>query len=300
MNTRTHLAIATILPLAAIWATATAVAQGPAATDAPETSSYPVTPRTDVRSDEVPVLWLRGPFGKVAGGTRSEPATTPPGGGPLGMLYQRMPLQLEMTDPGLLPGIRVAAEPVEPGEREVLAQGQPAFEGPSVPGVQLVVASLTSGDTVIERAWLVEVPERQLPEDGLVIDIPAPRIVVSTAAGRQVGVMADGCYAFLCVETGPPTPASTLTALATQVQETPVLSIEDGSALIGWQGRLTPLAGTDGEPREATGAIADTAVATVALDGLEPSSRGEWLLEVLVEFDRERGWAWNAYRLVAE
>jgi len=245
-------------------------------------------------------VWLRGPFGKVVGGTRSEPAETPPVGGPLDMVYQRMPLLLEAGDPALLSGIRVTAELVETGQLETLAQGQPAFEGPSQPGVQLVIASLAHGGTPVERAWLVEVPDRELPEDGLAIDIPAPGIVVSTASGPQVGVMADGCYAFLCVETGPPPPPGTLAALPTQVDETPVLSVEDDSALVAWQGRLTPLPGTQGDEREATGAVTDTPAITVALDGLEPPARGEWLLEVWVEFDRERGWAWNAYRLVVE
>jgi hypothetical protein len=166
--------------------------------------------------------------------------------------------------------------------------------------VQLVIATIAREGAAVEGAWLVEVPERELPEDGLVIDIPAPRIVVATESGRQGGVMADGCYAFLCVETGPPPPASSLAALATRVGETPVLSTEDGSALIAWQGRLSPLSGTQGNAREATGAVTDTPAATMPLDGLEPVARGEWLLEVRVEFDRERGWAWNAYRLVVK
>jgi hypothetical protein len=216
------------------------------------------------------------------------------------MAYQRMPLLLEVEDPNLLPGIRVTAELVETGQREILAQGEPAFQGPSLSGVQLVIASLAREGTNVERAWLVDVPERALPEDGLVVDIPAPHIVVSTGSGRQVGVMADGCYAFLCVETGPPPPAGTLAALPAEVGETPVLSTEDGSALAAWQGRLTPLAGTQGDDREATGVITDMAAVDVALTGLEPPARGEWLLEVWVEFDRERGWAWNSYRLVVE
>jgi hypothetical protein len=289
-----------LLALASFWATASTVAQGPTATAAVDAHSHLTEPRTEDGSQEAPVLWLRGPFGKVAGGTRGDPATTPPGGGPLDMAYQRMPLSLEADDPGLLSGIRVTSELVETGQRETLAQGQPVFEGPALPGVQLVIASLSRGGTVVELAWLVDVPERELPEDGLVIDIPAPGVIVSTESGQQVGVMADGCYAFLCVETGPPPPASTLAALVTRVGETPVLSIGDGSALVAWQGRLSPLGGTQETAREATGAITDTPTVIVPLDGLEPPARGDWLLEVRVEFDRERGWAWYDYRLIAE
>ena len=47
-------------------------------------------------------------------------------------------------------------------------------------------------------------------------------------------------------------------------------------------------------------AVTDTATSTVSLSGLEPAGPGEWLLDVEVELDRERGWLRTSYRLVVE
>lgn len=298
MTSRQRAVAAATLALASLWATATAVAQAPSAVPG-------ATPPTDLpqtvaaASAASPVVWLRGPFGTVPGGSREEPATAPPSGEALDMHTRRMPILLEVDDASLLPAIHVVAEPTGPGEREYLAHGEPAFEGPSMPGEHLIVASLPGGDAVEERVWLVVVPDREPPADGL-IDIPAPPILVSTAAGTQAGMMASGCYAFLCVEAGPSAPPESLQPLSAEAGETPLLRIADGSALVAWQGRLTPLGETDGESREAGGAITDSPVAEVALAGLEPPGRGGWLLEVRVDFDRERGWLWNAYRLVVD
>jgi hypothetical protein len=152
---------------------------------------------------------------------------------------------------------------------------------------------------IIERAWLVDVPDRDPPADGI-YDLPAPAIEVATSLGRQEGTLGDGCYVYLCVETGRDTPPRELDPLAASVGETPALSLLDGSALVAWEGSLTPIGGTAGEPRTAAGVVTEAPVSSIALAGLEPAGPGDWLLEVEVVLDRERGWLRTAYRLVVE
>ena len=77
------------------------------------------------------------------------------------------------------------------------------------------------------------------------------------------------------------------------------LHLSDGSALVHWEGRLEPHDGTLAETRLAQ-ATFDEPVAGPALHGLEPDTAGEWLLEVRADYDRERGWQWFLFRLVAE
>jgi hypothetical protein len=211
-----------------------------------------------------------------------------------------VPWQLEADDPAQLVGSVVVARPLaSPTDVEILARGLTAFEGPARAGLQLIVVSLDLGDEVVERAWLVEVPDRDPPDDGI-YDLPAPSITVSTASGSQLGVLGDGCYVYLCVETGRPVPPGALEPLTSAIGETAELAVGDGSGLVAWEGRLTPLDGSDGEAVSAGGVITETPASTLALSGLEPPGRGEWLLDVEVELDRERGWLRTAYRLVVE
>ena len=84
----------------------------PAVAGAPQASaSAPVT--------TAPAVWLRGPFGRVAGGSLVDPATAPPGEQPLGTIVRGAPLVLEV-DSGAVPAVgrapRRRREP-EPNER---------------------------------------------------------------------------------------------------------------------------------------------------------------------------------------
>ena len=81
------------------------------------------------------------------------------------------------------------------------------------------------------QAWLVSVPDRAPPADG-VLDIPAPDITVSSDSGTAAGWPGTGCYAYLCVEVGTTPPPATLQPLAVDVGETLRLSLADGSAMV--------------------------------------------------------------------
>jgi hypothetical protein len=83
------------------------------------------------------------------------------------------------------------------------------------------------------------------------------------------------------------------------VGETLRLSLGDGSALTAWEGSLT-LLGQGGERRDASGTLTGMPLAEVELSGLTVPSAGQWLLELEVEFDRQRGWLQTHHRLVAD
>jgi len=70
--------------------------------------------------------------------------------------------------------------------------------------------------------------------------------------------------------------------------------------MAGWTGTLTPLGGTRAGRIAAAGVFSETPQAVAMLAGLETTAPGEWLLELRADYDRERGWQWFAYRLLAE
>jgi hypothetical protein len=90
-----------------------------------------------------------------------------------------------------------------------------------------------------------------------------------------------------------------LEPLRIAVGETPSLRTDDGSALVGWVGTLYQVGQTGAVPVEA-GATLPGPDAAPTLAGLAPSTPGEYRLELRAEFDRERGWQWMAYRIIAE
>jgi hypothetical protein len=289
------------IALISAWAAEAAVSQEPAL-PSPGASIGPPTDEPALGSQpsaDDPVVWLRGPFGKVAGGTVERPASAAPDARPLDTFVRHAPLLLEVEggEP-FLARLEVVARPVEAGrEPEVLARGLQAFEGPSVPGRQVIVATLPVGEHVVERAWLVDVPDREPPDDGL-YDLPAPRIIVSTASDRRAGSLGDGCYVYLCVETGQPIPPEDLVPMMALTGETPTLSVSDGSAIVAWEGSLTPLGRTEGRRLEAAGVVTEAPTSSLPLTGLEPMGPGRWLLEVEVMLDRERGWLRTSNLLV--
>jgi hypothetical protein len=163
--------------------------------------------------------------------------------------------------------------------------------------ITAAVTSATHGRT--EHAWLVDVPDREGDEEAL-FDITAPGVLVVSDAGAVAGSPGNGCYAYLCVDVGGPPPPDTLDPLQVGIGETLAVRTDDGSALAGWTGTLTPLGDEDGAEIKAVGALTDTVESMLTLLGLEPPHAGEWLLELRVDFDRERGWQWHAYRLIVE
>jgi len=250
---------------------------------------------------ETPEVWLGGPFGRVPGGSVDDPATTAPLGRPLDTFVRRAPLRLELDTSSPIEGLAVVARPVDGlAPEEVLSDGALEFEGPDRPGSSLLVVTVRMGPGAVgQYAWLLDVPDREPPADGL-YDIPAPEIIVGSGAGTMVGLTGSGCYAYLCVDSGGLPPSRTLDPLKTGVGEVLSLRLSDSSAIVAWEGELSPLGQTQGRSRQASAALTDRAEEVVSLIGLEPPAAGEWLLTLKVVFDRERGWLWTVYRLAVD
>jgi hypothetical protein len=249
-----------------------------------------------------PVVWLKGAFGRVPGGEPATPSASAPDGRALDTWMRRAPMTLESdVASGDVLALSVVARPLDSAAaEESLSNGATVFEGPDRPGLSVITASLSTeplGTT--EHAWLVETPDRQGGPE-LLFDIPGPAVELTSSLGRTAGLPGHGCYAYLCVEVGLRPPPETLEPLPIEVGETPTITVGDGSAVVGWKGTLEPLGDRDSDGLSAEVAYADEAQAAPELTGLEPTAPGEWLLELLVEYDRERGWQWFLYRLISD
>ncbi len=254
--------------------------------------------------DFEPTAWLRGPFGAVPGGTVEEPATAAPDERPLDTWMRGASLGLS-TDPPLetLVGWTVTARLLDTGTgpqtEVVLARDARWLEAPDQPGRHLVRAVLEAeGARRSEHAWLLHVPDREGSWETL-LEMPMLDAELH-ADGRSVaGVRGHGCYADMCQEVGLRPPTETLEPIVVSVGQPLSLELADGSALVGWKGRIEPQPGTASETRLAE-ATFDEPMAGPVLTGLEPDAAGAWLVEVRADFDRERGWQWYLYRVVAE
>ena len=69
--------------------------------------------------------------------------------------------------------------------------------------------------------------------------------------------------------------------------------------MAGWRGFLEYADAPGERVLETEGTFDDGPQARAAMTGLGPAAEGEWLLEVRVDYDRERGWQWFLFRLVA-
>ena len=235
-------------------------------------------------------LWLSGPFGRVEGGAVFEPATVAPADEPLDAYVKRAPLVLDAGEqPIPTRSLSVIATSSATGETETLSTGPVAFEGPSEAGSSVIVASVAlAGGRTVRGAWLVDVPDREPPADGL-YDIPAPEVIVEGRDGSAAGAPGNGCYLYLCVEVGRTPPPALLPVLEAEPGEVLAARLSDASAIVAWDGVLRPLGDPRGPGRAASGVLTDEFVARVSLPGLEPPSRGEWILTLRVVFDRDRG-----------
>lgn len=247
-------------------------------------------------------LWLKGPFGTVLGGSAEAPAATPPEGNPLDAWMRGATLEIAADVPfDELVELRVTSRPATddaPGRS--LAEGEWWFRGPDIPGLYVISASAeAAGRLATERAWLVEVPDRPGAWETF-LQMPMVGAELRAAAGTVAGERGHACHVGLCQEVGLRPPPDTLPALSVAIGETPSLHLSDGSALVHWQGRLEPLAGTIAETRLAQDTFEHEPRAAPELVGLEPTAAGEWLLEVRADYDRERGWGWYLFRLIAE
>lgn len=280
-STLTTLLLSLVVPLAGA---TSAVAEEPLLAEAP------------------PQVWLNGAFGRVLGTDPVTPAGAAPYAAPLNAWMRKAPWTLE-TDVAFedLLEVAVVSGPLDGAAgAEGLSGGAKMFDGPDVSGLSVVVATLTTDPYgVSQHAWLVEVPDREGDEEAL-LDIPGPEALLVSALGRVAGSPGDGCYVYLCVTVGRPDPAASLTALPVGVGETLSLRLGDGSALAGWTGEMESLQHSSVDPLEAEAAFPLEPQVAPALAGLEVPHAGEWLLRLRADFDRERGWQWFSYRLLAE
>ena len=108
-----------------------------------------------------PDLFLSGPFGRVAGGAVDEPAGGQHGDVPLDTFVRNAPIELDAGKAAPpLGGLSVTATNLA-GHTETLSSGAPTFAGPSTSGPQLIVARAVTGDgATSQRAWLIDVPDR--------------------------------------------------------------------------------------------------------------------------------------------
>jgi hypothetical protein len=244
---------------------------------------------------------LRGPFGTVVGGDPATPAVAAPDGRALDAWAREAVLELTV-DPTLPPdaAVSVSASARPDGASVTL----PLEDGhwvtaPDRAGEYLLVATIEGADLeASEHAWLLAVPDR--PGDFETwLQRPPIEALARSSTGSVMGERGHGCLVDLCQDVGYRPPAETLPPLTVPVGEPVSLELDDGSAMVRWQGRLEPLPGTDSETRLAR-ATFDEPVAELVLTGLEPDREGEWLLELRTDYDRERGWQWYLFRLVAE
>lgn len=248
-----------------------------------------------------PQVWLRGAFGRVLGTDPTQPAAAYPGTAPLDTFIRRAPLVLETNVPTeYIETLSVRSRSVSSGAKsEALSDGATEFEGPDVVGRTVVTATLASTSAEpTHHSWLLEVPPREGDLDTL-FEIVPPGIMLSSASGRVAGVAGNGCYAYLCSDSGAAPVPRNLSPLRVAVGEALDVSSDDGSGLVGWAGRLVPDIDTPGDPLRASDHLG-APTATMSLPGLEPTAPGGWVLLLRVDFDRERGWLWHAYRLTAE
>ena len=188
----------------------------------------------------------------------------------------------------------------EDGPEQRLSGGATTFPGPSAPGIATVTASLvTEPHGSSQHAWLLLVPEREGGPEAL-LDIPGPAAVLTSGSGTISGEPGNGCFLYLCVDVGYRPPPAALEPVRLGIGETPTLSLNDASAMTGWTGRLTPLGAAPGSERTAEADYAADPQPGAELRGLEPDGAGDWLLEIRVDLDRERGWQWFLFRLQAE
>ena len=259
----------------------------------------PTSPQAEATA---PHVWLKGPFGTVLGADPATPAGAVPADTPLDTWMRGAPLMLG-TDlaSGDTLEVSVVSAPLDgPGRSEQLSAGDTEFPGPDATGMNVITATVrTDPYGISKHAWLVVVPNRENDPEAL-FDIPGPRVQLVSETGSVDGERGHGCYVYMCMEAGYRPPATTLDALSVGVGETSSIRIDDGSGMVSWKGTVEPLGDTRSEEILAEETFEDAPRVTTTLTGLEPTVAGEWLLELLVEYDRDRGWQWFLYRLTAE
>lgn len=254
-----------------------------------------------IEGDPATTVALRGHFGMVVGTDPAHPAVAAPDDRPLDTWARGAILELRI-DPPLSSADRVSVTASRAdGEGQVqlpITDGR-WVAGPAQTGEHVIVATVEpDGGEASQHAWLVVVPDRPGDFETRLRVPPIEARLTGTSAG-VVGERGHGCLVDMCQEVGHRPPAEALEPLSVAVGEPLTLELDDGSAIVHWEGRLEPQPGTAAETRLSQ-ATFDEPTARPRLTGLEPDRSGEWLLELRVDYDRERGWQWYLFRLIAE
>ena len=243
---------------------------------------------------------LSGTFGNVIGTDPTSPATAAPDDRPLPTWMRSETLELALDPPiDDETSVSIIATTVETGESVELPIEEGRWvTGPDAPGLHTVVATVVREEADPRKhAWLLDVGDRRGSWETM-LAMPAIEADLVAASGSIAGERGHGCLAAFCQEVGYRPPTESLPPLTVAVGEPLSLELEDGSAMVHWEGRAEPQ-GASSETRFAE-ATFEEPVAGPQLSGLEPDAAGEWLLEVRADYDRERGWQWYLYRLIAE
>ena len=262
-------------------------------------STLPVGATTDGTGNDEQAL-LTGTFGTVPGTDPARPATAAPDDRPLATWMRSEPLELVLRPPlDDETSVSITATPLVGGRRVTLPIDDGRWvTGPDAPGLHSVVAEVRRGAAEPRsHGWLLDVGDRPGSWETRLQMPPIDGRLVA-ASGIVTGERGHGCLAGFCQEVGYRPPIASLQPLLVSVGEPLSLALDDGSAITHWEGHIEPhAAGSETRMAEAS---FDEPVAEPALTGLEPDAPGEWLLEVRADYDRERGWQWYLFRLLAE
>ena len=190
-------------------------------------------------------LWLRGPFGTVPGNGATDDDR------PLDAFVRSAPLRLETGDPDVsigewrasfidLLGGTPAIDDSGLGDGGTPASGV-SLNAPDVPGsYRLEAQARLSAGGDAAATWTIVVPDRDLPADGL-IDVPAPRLILSAEGGTVDGWPGSGCHIYLCVDIGRLPPLRLVTRLDVVEGEELSLRLSDDSGIAAWKVTLYPI-----------------------------------------------------------
>jgi hypothetical protein len=130
--------------------------------------------------------------------------------------------------------------------------------------------------------WRVAVPERDLPVDGS--GPPPPAIHVVSGDDEVVLEQGSGCYVGTCGDIGGISPADQLPTVQAIAGAPLSVWLSDGSGMVGWSVSAVPVGGSPAETRVLGQGDGWTTHAWVPAP-----PAGDWVLQVSVTFDRERG-----------
>ena len=299
-------------PCLTLLAVAALVGAGPGSRPVRAGSIAPDTPAASPSA--VPSVSLAGPFGRFDGVVTDldHPPSAQTALRPLDAYGRGARLVAAARDPRLAFAdwvLTAVPEPdLAPGQRVELGRsgGGPsqlaAVDAPGT-GVWLVRLDATLGAIDAPFAppqatgswlWLVVVPDRDVPGDDEPYP-PLPAFLLSTTTSTIELEPGSGCFVDTCGDIGAPPPDGSLPVLHAPPGAPLRLSLGDGSGLVRWTVEARP-AGDEAGPSIVL-ARDDAGISRSSAIFAAPGT-GDWVLEVHLAFDLERG-AFGAYGRLA-